>query len=198
MMINKLDLFSKYIDSDKCSELLNKKTPKNGGFYGEYYEIGNGAGIKVIREAFIDISKLHKSINWEEARRELELLEIAKCSKLTPKPLKILEVNICNYTWHSAILMEHVKGIKLRDYTKIDDTKKRIICDSLQLVLLERTNLWHRDLSDNNVIVTRDFFRRKMSFKIIDFTPKYIDMIYNKKDKEQIINHLSKQIREGY
>jgi len=194
-MIKELKKLAKRFDSKACSTILDRKIPRGSGHYGEYYYMGKGLGLKVLRECYNSREGLLRSNGWELAKKEVELLRLAKKSDLTPIPFKILPVEVSNEYWSPAILMEHIQGTLLVNYNKWEEHIKDSFCTALQIVLLERTGLFHKDCAQHNVIV-RKTRQGDVLFKMLDFTPDHVQWESNIVSRKTHAEELVKAYRK--
>lgn len=110
------------------------------GYYGQYINLKNGQGIKIIRvepsgcEQIVikTKEKLLKSRTWKKAVRELSALKMLEGSKLTPKGYKVVAVRCLKGFWYPGIIMDHIEG-------KGFSSAKRCIIDGKTIIIDEDT-----------------------------------------------------------
>jgi RIO-like serine/threonine protein kinase len=144
-------------------KLDNKKHKGSGsGSFAEYFKLGKGKGVKLLRGSHRTRASALKSRNWALAHREADLLDAAYCSKVVPKCYGVKLVKYGNH-YRVGIVMQHLGHTKLNE-TNLNLSEGSDIRD-LILEALEDVGITHTDLHSENIMVYRG------KFYAIDFTP---------------------------
>lgn len=179
MMTKTYDIFLK---------LPNRSKSLGKGVYGLYFKISQKRGVKLIGRGWKSLNRLLKSSNWQKAIKETLILNFLEDSGLTPKNPKLAVVQYKN-KFYPGVEMEHISGKTLdshnsnisfddvyidndkKFYTKKNKTQKSKKAIRVVEKIFKKYKIKHRDLHDNNVMVT---YNKKI--KIIDFSPDQIKM----------------------
>jgi RIO-like serine/threonine protein kinase len=166
----------RYIKLEKSNETtLNlDDTNKSGwGFYGSYFNLQNGKGLKVLRSTESK-TMAGALLSSERASEEMKTQQKARkiLGDLVPHAFSVVPVEM-NGLWYAAILMEHVEGQTLGSfieakYPNPKDEESRIakcneILNHLEGYMMEM-GVEKSDNHEGNVIVTPDG-----KYKIIDW-----------------------------
>lgn len=143
---------------------ISKRRAKGSGSYGRYYRLSTTRGVKVLGDESGGWDRL-KDVDFSEARRELRLLNRAKC-RLVPKAFGVVGV-YRKGDWYAGILMEHCEGTTLYQ-SRLSDASRDRWLERLEDEFFKLTGMTHGDLHESNVM----YHKRKC--KIIDFTPQYV------------------------
>jgi RIO-like serine/threonine protein kinase len=144
-------------------KLDSKKHKRSGsGSYGEYFKLGKGKGVKLLRGRWETKAKALNSRAWRLANKEADLLDIAKDSKVVPKcyGAKIVK---SDKQFRVGIVMQHLGNTTLNE-TGLMDEEHSDVRDIL-MEALEDVGIIHTDLHGDNIM----YYRKK--FYAIDFTP---------------------------
>jgi len=158
----------------RVSHSLEKHASKNSlnsGGYGAYVKLNESVGVKVfirkdgkrIAKTFKDREELVNSSVFDEAIQELELLQQAEHTGISPIPVDVIEIET-KFGWVAGLVMEHC-GERLDSW---DDGLSDEI-DELLLRLENEAGLQHNDMHHGNAVMNK-----QGEIKIIDFSPDYI------------------------
>ena len=188
--------------SDKLSQLWRGPGESGEGFYSLYFNVGNGIGIKLLRDRYNTKYEMQHSIHWARAKEETRLLHHAFKSGLTPKSYGTMALQVYG-DWHAAIVMQHLKGenFALWEHPSYGALEKESMCEALRITLLRRTGIDHGDLEDRNVIVWDK--PKDLRFWILDFSPKHVYTWGNVKEAKKMADrwekeYLDKQRKKDY
>lgn len=152
---------------NKISEL--KFISKAHGVFGNYYNIDNKIGLKLIRYQEKYVSREYYSYPklLKAAKLEVRYIKKANKIKLAPKYIELIKIKR-NKRFYPAIIMEHISGRHYKN--KITD---KFLYKTNKM--FKKIGLKYGDLHSENVIFLKDG-----SFRVIDFGPNGISYLKKK------------------
>jgi len=170
---------NKKVRSTIASTRTVRKRPghKKAGAFGDYFYLGNGVGVKVIRgEGFKTVAKLKKSKPWKDAEYELSMLKFAEPSGITPKPFRLKAIRT-GRLYYPGIFMEHIRARRWVDCKNVDD--RRFEGKGIYSYVHDKMTahgISHSDLHNCNILLKVSKNEIKKVF-VIDFGPNCVRRI---------------------
>lgn len=149
---------------------LKNRSSKLYGAYATYFRLSNGRGVKVYNlSEFCDSDGKRSKymLNFGTVELDFAYIQSIQCS-IVPKIFEIVAVKVKGL-WYPGIIMEHVQGVDLYEYTKRHAKRHTLLSDYLIRASNLFTNLTgyiHEDLHGYNVIVDK----KTKQYKVIDLT----------------------------
>ena len=159
------------------------------GKFGSYFRLSKNRGLKMLSKGFMTKEEARKSYFYQQAKKEVVLLQQAEPSGISPRYSELLIAKFQGL-YFPAIKMEHVKGRTLESYNhkvSIEEMKvnvktgkliKRIVSQKRKSAysfvnsLLLKQKIKHLDIHECNVLVE---FNGKI--RVIDFSPRWVSLI---------------------